>query len=95
VTQQAVPASRLTEALSWNSTGIAAGLALGAAVVGQLIDKGGAQAGLAGVVGAGVALIVGAAFVRGHGPVTEPARPDLTDSAAAPPIPPPAETPWR
>ena len=71
VTQQAVPASRLTEALSWCSTGLAAGLALGAAVIGQLIDEGGAQAGFAGVVAAGVALIVSAAFVRSHRPVNE------------------------
>ena len=96
VTQQAVPASRLTEALSWCSTGLAAGLGLGAAVIGQLIDQGGAQAGFAGVVGAGVALIVTAAFVRSHRPVTEPeAGPAPIDSAAAPPVPPPAETRWR
>jgi MFS family permease len=96
VTQQAVPASRLTEALSWNSTGIAAGLALGAAVVGQLIDNGGAQAGLAGVVGAGLALIISAAFVRSHVPVTAPAvRTDSIRSAAAPPIPPRPETRWQ
>jgi predicted MFS family arabinose efflux permease len=94
VTQQAVPASRLTEALSWNSTGIAAGLALGAAGVGRLIDDGGANAGLAGVVGAGAALIVSVVFVRSRRPVTEPAvGPELRDSAGAPPPHFPAKTP--
>jgi predicted MFS family arabinose efflux permease len=93
VTQQAVPASRLTEALSWNSTGIAAGLALGAAAVGRLIDDGGANAGLAGVVGAGAALIVSVVFVRSRS-LTEPAvGPELPDSAAAPPPHFPAKTP--
>jgi predicted MFS family arabinose efflux permease len=94
VTQQAVPASRLTEALSWNSTGIAAGLALGAAVVGQLIDHGGADAGLAGVVGAGAALIVSVMFVRSRRTVTEPAvGPELTDSAGAPAVHPSVKNP--
>jgi MFS transporter len=96
VTQQAVPASRLTEALSWCSTGLAAGLALGAAVIGQLIDGGGARAGFAGVVGAGVALILSAAFVRSHRLATEQeSGPAPTDSAAAHPVPPPAETRLR
>jgi MFS family permease len=95
VTQQSVPSARLTEALSWCSTGLAAGLALGAAVIGQLIDDGGARAGFAGVVGAGVALIVGAAFVRNSRMVTEPAAgPAPTRSAEAPPVPPPVETRW-
>ena len=38
VTQTAVPPSRLTEALAWTSTGLAAGVAAGAAVLGQVID---------------------------------------------------------
>jgi hypothetical protein len=96
VTQQSVPSARLTEALSWCSTGLAAGLALGAAVIGQLIDDGGAPAGFAGVVGAGVALILSAAFVRSHRLVTEPAAGSApTRSPEAPPVPPPAKTPWR
>jgi hypothetical protein len=45
VTQSAVDQTRLTEALAWSSTGLAAGLAGGAAVVGQVIDGSGAQAG--------------------------------------------------
>ena len=97
VTQQAVPTSRLTEALSWCSTGLAAGLALGAAVIGQLIDDSGARAGFVGVVGAGVVLIVSVLFVRSYRPVAEtaaiPAPP--TGTAAAPRGHPPAETRWR
>ena len=45
VIQYAVPSARLTEALSWNTTGLAIGLALGAAVIGQLIDLAGARGG--------------------------------------------------
>ena len=39
------PARRFTEALSWVNTGLASGVALGAAVVGQVIDARGASAG--------------------------------------------------
>jgi MFS family permease len=96
VTQQAVPAARLTEALSWNSTGLAAGLAMGAAVIGQLTDDGGARAGLAGVVGAGAALVVSAAFVRRRRPVPQPAvSPELPDTAEAPALPPPVKNRWQ
>jgi predicted MFS family arabinose efflux permease len=96
VTQQAVPTARLTEALSWCSTGLAAGLALGAAVVGQLIDRGGAQAGFVGVVGAGVALVLSAVFIRSRPPVVESgADPAPTRNAAAPPVQPPAESRWQ
>jgi predicted MFS family arabinose efflux permease len=93
VTQQAVPTARLTEALSWCSTGLAAGLALGAAVIGQLIDRGGAQTGFVGVVGAGAALVISSIFVRSRRPVAAPAAdPAPPRSAAAPPVPPPAES---
>jgi predicted MFS family arabinose efflux permease len=64
VTQTAVPPSRLTEALAWTSTGLAAGVAAGAAVLGQVIDVWGWRAGFIGVAGAGLALIVAAFFVR-------------------------------
>lgn len=64
VTQAAVDQGRLTEALAWTSTGIAAGVAAGAAVLGQLIDTGGSRVGFLGVVGAGVLLITAALFVR-------------------------------
>lgn len=71
VTQAAVPHSRLTEALAWSSTGLAGGLAVGAAAMGLLIDRGGSQLGFAGVVGAGVLLTVAALGVRAR-PVAAP-----------------------
>lgn len=81
VTQAAVDQSRLTEALAWNSTGIASGVALGAAVLGYVIDANDARAGFIGVVGAGVLLVLAALFVR------------ASPTAAAPLSPEPAETP--
>jgi hypothetical protein len=66
VTQTSVPASRLTEALAWTSTGLAAGVAAGAAVLGQVIDIWGWRAGFIGVAGAGGMLIISAFFVRSH-----------------------------
>ena len=55
-----VPSSRLTEALTWTTTGMSVGIAPGAAVVGWVIDEHGALAGflvplLAGLLGAAVA----------------------------------------
>ena len=38
-----MPASRLTEGITWFSTGIALGVAPGAAIAGQLIDEYGAS----------------------------------------------------
>jgi len=64
VTQAAVPQGRLTEALSWSSTGLAGGLALGAAGLGHLVDRGGSTLGFRGVVAAGVLLILAALTVR-------------------------------
>ncbi|MBC7631867.1 MFS transporter [Aeromicrobium sp.] len=40
-----VPASRLTEALTWSTTGLAVGVAPGAAVAGWVVDERGASAG--------------------------------------------------
>jgi MFS family permease len=65
VTQSAVDQSRLTEALAWISTGLAAGVAAGAAVVGHVIDGWGAQVGFVGVAIAGLLLTISALFVRG------------------------------
>ena len=65
VTQSAVDQTRLTEALAWSSTGLAAGVAAGAAVVGHVIDSSGAQAGFVAVAIAGLLLALGAIFVRG------------------------------
>jgi MFS family permease len=64
VVQGSVPASRLTEALAWTSTGLAGGVAAGAAVLGQLIDHFGADDAFWGVVGAGGLLVVLALLVR-------------------------------
>ena len=55
-----VPAARLTESISWVTTGLAVGIAPGAAIAGHVIDSFGAAAGfwvpaLAGVTGAVVA----------------------------------------
>lgn len=64
VVRAAVPPSRLAEALGWSSTGLAAGLAVGAAVLGHLVDRGGAALGFWGVVGAGALLVASVAGVR-------------------------------
>lgn len=64
VTQNAVPLTRFTEALGWNSTGLAAGLAGGAAVAGRLIDTSGYPAGFVAVAAAGVLLVLAALMVR-------------------------------
>jgi len=68
VTEACVPADRLTEALGWTSMGMAGGVGIGAAVLGRVIDLGGAQAGFYGVIAAGLVLIVAALFVRTRSP---------------------------
>ena len=68
VIQSAVDQSRLTEALAWNSTGMVAGVAAGAAAVGYVIDRSGAQAGFVAVAIAGLLLTLSALFVRGPHP---------------------------
>ena len=75
VTQAAVPQTRLTEALGWTSTGLAGGLAAGAAGLGALIDTGGAELGFWGVVAAGVLLALAALGVRPR-PAAGPASPE-------------------
>ena len=74
VVQAGVPAGRLTEALAWNSTGIATGLAIGVAALGQVIDLQGWRAGFVGVAVAGALLILAAQFVRGVGRAGPPVR---------------------
>jgi MFS family permease len=71
VIQSAVDQSRLNEALAWNSTGLAAGVAAGAATVGHVIDTWGAQAGFLTVAIAGLLLTLSALFVRGPRPSVE------------------------
>jgi predicted MFS family arabinose efflux permease len=75
VTQAAVSPSRLTEALGWTSTGMAAGVAAGAASLGYLIDLFGARAGFWGVVAIGVLLILAALSVRTRPETEEPTLP--------------------
>jgi hypothetical protein len=64
VTQSAVPADRLTEALGWTSMGMAGGVGIGAAALGRVIDAGGAHAGFYGTIVAGLILIAAGLFVR-------------------------------
>jgi MFS family permease len=91
VIQSAVDQSRLTEALAWNSTGMVAGVAIGAAVVGYVIDSSGAQAGFVAVAVAGLLLTLSALFVRGpranieldaHQMTSQALSPDSTDTSA-------------
>jgi MFS family permease len=96
VTSNAVPVSRLNEALGWTATGLASGLALGAAVLGQVIDVGGAHAGFWGVVVTGALLVTAALFVR---PPASTGAPSPTaeppGSPAATDRPEPVENPSR
>ena len=62
VIESSVPQSRLTEALNWTTTGLAVGLAAGAAAIGQLIDLDGARGGFFGVVAAGLLLLASSAL---------------------------------
>jgi hypothetical protein len=96
VTQSVVPKNRLAEALGWNSTGLAAGVSLGSAVIGRLVDAEGVTGGFLGVVGAGVVLGVVSLLVKIKPPLppdAETREPDIGDAAVNPavPNPPPAE----
>lgn len=60
ITELGVPSSRLTEALTWTGTGMAVGVAPGAAIAGWVVDHHGASAGflvplIAGLAGSAVA----------------------------------------
>jgi MFS family permease len=72
VTQSAVAQSRLTEALAWTSTGLAGGVAIGAAAVGHVIDSWGAQAGFVAVAISGLLLTLSVIFVRELHPSVKP-----------------------
>ncbi|HZA04609.1 MAG TPA: MFS transporter [Propionibacteriaceae bacterium] len=93
VIESSVPTARLTEALNWNTTGMAIGLAAGAAVTGHLIDLSGSRGGFFAVVGAGVLLVASALTVRARAVVSP--EPESRDSAPVPALPPPAESPRR
>jgi hypothetical protein len=85
VTQAAVPADRLTEALGWTSMGMAGGVGIGAAVLGQVIDFGGAQAGFYGVIAAGLILIIAALCIRSQvAPGLTAAQPGTTPADPQP-----------
>ncbi|MBC7291749.1 MAG: MFS transporter [Actinotalea sp.] len=56
--QQLAPPGRLTEGLTWVSTALGVGVAIGASVGGALIDQGGARGGFLVVAGAAVAAVV-------------------------------------
>jgi MFS family permease len=53
-----VPPSRITEGLTWMSTGISIGVALGGVLAGLVIDVHGAQAGFGVAIVAGLAMVV-------------------------------------
>lgn len=69
--RQAVPASRITEGITWFSTGLGAGLAPGAVLVGIVVDRFGASASF--WVPAAAALL-GAAVALASSPRNHPAR---------------------
>ena len=53
-----LPPERVTEGLTWMSTGISIGVALGGVVAGLVIDAYGARAGFAVPIGAGVVMVL-------------------------------------
>ncbi|MGH9270926.1 MAG: MFS transporter, partial [Ilumatobacteraceae bacterium] len=62
--EQTVPRTRLTEGISWVSTGIGAGVAPGAAISGQVIDASGASVAYLVPVASGILAVVAALLVR-------------------------------
>jgi MFS family permease len=53
-----IPPSRITEGLTWMTTGISVGVALGGMLAGMVIDAFGARAGFAVAIGAGLMMVV-------------------------------------
>jgi predicted MFS family arabinose efflux permease len=53
-----VPPSRITEGLTWMTTGISIGVALGGVLAGLVIDAYGARAGFGVAIGAGLVMVV-------------------------------------
>lgn len=76
VAQAAVHQSRLTEALGWTSMGLAAGVAVGAAVLGHVVDLYDSRAGFWGVVVIGGLLIASALCVRSQSKAVDGALPN-------------------
>lgn len=63
--ERIAPHDRLTEGLTWATSGIALGVAMSAALSGALIDRGGSQAGFFVTVAAGALTLVSAFLGRG------------------------------
>lgn len=76
--QAGVPATRLTEGITWLETSLALGVAPGAAVAGHLIDQHGPAAGfaLSAVAGGLAALVAVAVRAPRPGPPTAPTSPE-------------------
>ncbi|WP_434597615.1 MFS transporter [Streptomyces sp. A5-4] len=69
--EQHVPRSKLTEGMTWTSTGLAVGIALGSSAAGWVVDAAGAEAGYAvpAVAGALAAVVAVLGYRRLHRPV--------------------------
>jgi predicted MFS family arabinose efflux permease len=72
--EQSSPRSRVTESLAWTSTALGVGVAIGAALVGPLIDERGADAAFvvpvaAAVVASIAALLLPGSLLSAHGRV--------------------------
>ncbi|MET9362352.1 MFS transporter [Streptomyces sp. NPDC006632] len=69
--EQHVPRSRLTEGMTWTSTGLAVGVALGSSAAGWVVDAAGAQAGylVSGVSGTLAAVVAFLGYRRLRRPV--------------------------
>ncbi|MCX2969510.1 MULTISPECIES: MFS transporter [Streptomyces] len=80
--QRLVPSSRLTEGMTWTSTGMTVGMALGAAVGGRAVDALGAEQAYAvpAVAGTGAVLVAALSFRRLAPPPVSP--PDRVGPAA-------------
>ena len=84
--ERVVPAARMTEGIAWTTTGLALGLALGAAVSGGVVDEHGARAGFlvpltAGLLATAAALLTRDPGARADGavdggPTSSPPPPD-------------------
>ncbi|KOU48494.1 MFS transporter [Streptomyces sp. WM6378] len=70
--EQHVPRSKLTEGMTWTSTGLAVGVALGSSAAGWVVDAAGAQAGylVSGVSGTLAAVVAFLGYRRLRRPVT-------------------------
>ncbi|SER35980.1 MFS transporter [Microlunatus flavus] len=84
VVQSSVPTSRLTEALGWSSTGLAGGVALGAAASGAVVDRLGSAGGFAAVAACGVLLALGTLLVRAPARTPDPEEDPEPDAEPEP-----------